>query len=343
MGYTMIEFIDNRLDKYFSQRELYTISPFNVDDLRDCILTEIIKDAYYESEEKKSLRANRGSDDDDLRMSDSRYMGYAQHYRNLQYAHVMEVCDKGIDELLPKDVESMEGKIEGHKITEMQYFELRTIAEQPLLKAIVNKRICDVKKISNDKFIEYMEKYDKLVEKLVAKLDGDDEDVIFATLALFTLEWKYNVELFYNCAVEAEKNNVKEVPREKLAPLCAELAMPVAPYFDQVLHTESRFILHRLELVPYVYSDPDELWEEIYDKLYHYFIAKYYITKEIIHKWSMPEYFATHIPRERWAAFFREHYDLRKIYKPKEWNNKRIRYVRKIYETMIKEMPAPKL
>lgn len=45
----------------------------------------------------------------------------------------MEVCDKGIDELLPKDVESMEGKIEGHKITEMQYFELRTIAEQPLL------------------------------------------------------------------------------------------------------------------------------------------------------------------------------------------------------------------
>ena len=85
------------------------------------------------------------------------------------------------------------------------------------------------------------------------------------------------------------------------------------------------------------------MWEEIYDKLYHYFIAKYYITKEIIHKWSMPEYFATHIPRERWAAFFREHYDLRKIYKPKEWNNKRIRYVRKIYETMIKEMPAPKL
>ena len=56
-----------------------------------------------------------------------------------------------------------------------------------------------------------MEKYDKLVEKLVAKLDGDDEDVIFATLALFTLEWKYNVELFYNCAVEAEKNNIKEV------------------------------------------------------------------------------------------------------------------------------------
>ena len=133
MGYTMREFIDNRLDKYFSQRDLYAISPFNVDDLRDCILTEIIKDAYYESEEKKSLRANRGSDDDDLRMSDSRYMGYAQHYRNLQYAHVMEVCDKGIDELLPKDVESMEGKIEGHKITEMQYFELRTIAEQPLL------------------------------------------------------------------------------------------------------------------------------------------------------------------------------------------------------------------
>lgn len=341
VGYTVLEFIDNRLDHFFSERDLYDVSPFNIDDLRDCIITEIIKDAYYESEKKQSLRANRGSDDDATRMRDSRTMAYAQHYRNMQYNHVVEKTDIKIPELLPDDVQSMDSKIEGHKITEMQYFELETMAEQPLLKAIVNKRICDVKKISNDAFIDYMQEYDKLVNELVAKLDGDDEDVIFATLPLFTLEWKYNVELFYSCAVEAEKHNVKDVPLERLAPLCAELTVPVPPECTTIIHTESRFVLHRLELVQFVYDDPEEQSEEIYDKLCHYFVAKYYIEREIVHKWSMPEYFATHISREKWASFFREHYDLRKIYVKKELTNKRIRYMRKLYEVMIKNMETP--
>ena len=87
VGYTMTEFIDNRLDHFFSDRSLYNLSPFNIEDLRDCILLEIIKDAYYEAGKKQSLRANRGSDADDLRMRDSRWMAYAQHYRN-------EVCNQ---------------------------------------------------------------------------------------------------------------------------------------------------------------------------------------------------------------------------------------------------------
>lgn len=338
MGYTMLEFIDNRLDSYFPERELYEYLPFHVTDLRDCILTEIIKDAYHESEKKQSLRTNRGTDDDSLRMRDSRIMAYAQHYRNIQYEHVKEICDNEITELLPEDVQSMDGKIEGHKITEMQYFELETMVEQPLLKAIVNKRICDVKKISNDVFIEYLQEYDKLVNKLISKLDGDNEDVIFATLALFTLEWKYNVELFYSCAVEAEKNNITTVPLKRLAALCAELSIPVSPGSTTKIHTESQFVLHRLELVPYIFDQQKDMETYINDKLCHYHIAKYYIKREIVHKWSMPEYFATHISRDKWADFFREHYDLRKMYAEKKWTNKRIRYMRKIYETMIRNI-----
>lgn len=110
VGYTMTEFIDNRLDHFFSDRSLYNLSPFNIEDLRDCILLEIIKDAYYEAGKKQSLRANRGSDADDLRMRDSRWMAYAQHYRTLQYEHVKETTDIEIPELLPDDVESMPGK-----------------------------------------------------------------------------------------------------------------------------------------------------------------------------------------------------------------------------------------
>lgn len=341
MGLTMLEMIDNRLANYFSQPELYDISPFSIENLRDCIIMFILKDAYYLTEPKQSLRENRGTDADDVRMRDSRNIAYAQHYRDLQYNHVKNDLGIEIPELLSADVETMRGKLQGHNITPMQYFELNTLADHPLLKAIVSKRICDVKKVSNTTFLEYMQDYDKLVSLLLKKLDGSDEDVIFGTIALFTLEWKYNVELFYSCAVNAEKAGTQEVPVHRLAGLCAELSIPLAPYFTQMLHTESRFVLHRLKLVPAVYTASESEWEEVKDKICHYQTARYYIEREIVRKWDMAGFFARYTTREQWAKFFREHYDLRQIYAPKEWNNKRIRYMRSIYSAMIKDQPTP--
>jgi len=88
MGLTMLEMIDNRLAHFFPQPELYDVSPFSIENLRDCIIMFILKDAYYLTEPKQSLRENRGTDADDVRMRDSRNIAYAQHYRDLQYNHV---------------------------------------------------------------------------------------------------------------------------------------------------------------------------------------------------------------------------------------------------------------
>lgn len=341
MGYKMIEFIDNQLNSFFSDRAHYAKSPFNVEDFRDCTLFEIIKEAYGESEKKKSLRAHRQSDADDLRMRDSRWISYAQHYRKLQYERVKERTGKCVSELLPDDVDSMSGKLTGHLVTDMQYFELKTMSRLPILKAVINKRICDVKKISNEQFIQGMHEYDSVIDELLKLLDGNTEDVLFATIALYTLEWKYNIELFYNCAVEAEKNKVKEVPINRLALLCAVLYV-LAPS-NTVLPIESRFVLHRRDLVPYMYEANDEDWEAVKEKFYQYFIVKYYVRKDMFHNLTIPQYVATHISRETWADFIREHYNLRNIYKTKEWNNKRIRYFRKMVQAMIRDVPEPRL
>ena len=341
MGYSMVEMIDNRLDQLFPERGLYTLSPFSVDDLRDNIIMFIIKDAYAESERKKSLRANRGSDSDAEMMRDSRNIAYAQHYRNLQYERVKAEIGEQITDLMPDEVSSMGEKIEGHKITEMQYYELNTMADHPLLKSIISKRICDVKKISNETFIDYMSDYDHLISELKEKLDGDDADVIFATIALFTLEWKYNVELFYSFSVEAEKNGVKELPIERLGLLCADLSGPLPPYFTTMMHTESRFVLHRPQLVPCIFDKDESGWNEIKEKMWQYLSAEYFIRSEIVHKWSMPEFFYTHIDRSQWAGFFREHYDIRKMYVKKEWTNKRIRFMRQTYKALLRDQPTP--
>lgn len=335
-----IAYLDHEISNLCPQPEYFDLSPFGLTDFRDCFIMELIKDAYFKSEPKQSLRTNRGNDDDDVRMRDSRYMAYAQHYRNLQLEHIQE--DIGQDEpgLHPDDVTSMEGKLSGHRLTKMQYFEINTIADHPLLKSIVNKRICDVKKISASTFIEYMEDYDRLTADLAKGFDGSDEDVLFASIQMFTLEWKYNVELFYACAVNAEENDIQDTPKHKLAALCAELSIPI-PIVSKMLHTESRFILHRLELVPAIYDGSD--WNTIQDKIYQYFLMRYILREEIIDSQPLADFFLGTTTRKQWADFIREHYDIRKIYTPKEWTNKRIRYVRSIYDTMLKDLEPPKL
>ena len=47
----------------------------------------------------------------------------------------------------------------------------RTMVDHPLFKAIVNKRICDVKKISNNTFRDFMADYESLTQDLLKRLD----------------------------------------------------------------------------------------------------------------------------------------------------------------------------
>ena len=133
-----------------------------------------------------------------------------------------------------------------------------------------------------------MADYEGLTQGLLKRLDGSDEDVIFATIALFTLEWKYCVELSYACAVNSERTGTKDAPLDRFAVLCAQLAFPIPPEFTTILHTESRFVLHRMSLVPVMFSDSD--WEEVEAKLCIYLTIRYYLKQEIIHKWSLHDY-----------------------------------------------------
>lgn len=51
------------------------------------------------------------------------------------------------------------------------------------------------------------EQYDKLVESLIERSKLSDKDMVFASLALFTLEWHYPLEMFYelSCLMEEEE------------------------------------------------------------------------------------------------------------------------------------------
>lgn len=190
------EMLDGGLSAMSSQmfRMRLDAQPFDIEELRHCIMMELIRDAYYESEPRASLRSyvDEGlKDSDDIRMRNQRVLKYAQHYRTLQFENMVQTMGGGHPDLLPDDMTGIENKLAGHKLSPMQYFELSTMADNPVLKTIISKRICSVKKVSNAEFIELMNEYDRLTQSLVDRLE---DDRVFATIALFILEWKYDVE-----------------------------------------------------------------------------------------------------------------------------------------------------
>ena len=60
-----IAYLDHEISNLCPQPEYFDLSPFGLTDFRDCFIMELIKDAYFKSEPKQSLRTNRGNDDDD--------------------------------------------------------------------------------------------------------------------------------------------------------------------------------------------------------------------------------------------------------------------------------------
>lgn len=343
-----MDYVDKLLDGAISAmsdrmfRIKLDAQPFDIEELRHCIMMELIRDAYYESEPRASLRsyAEEGLKDfDDIRMRNQRMLKYAQHYRNIQFKNMEETMGGGHPDLLPDDMTGIDNKLAGHKLTPMQFFEISTMSDHPVLKAIISKRICSAKKVSNTEFIELMSDYDQLTQSLVNRLE---EERVFATIALYILEWKYDVELFYACAVEAEKYKCKDVSRDNISLLCADCHLPRAYDVTQTLHTHSRFIKKRMDLVPMLYDGTD--LEELYLKFMAYhnlrYEVKYTLTVDAVPYITLFKNLTT---PEDWAEYLRQNYDIKSIYTKKEWTPARIRYVRKLYEVMLQNQPTPKL
>lgn len=142
----------------------------------DEIVVEFIKYAFDNSQEKHPLRyyVPYGVDENtDERMIYTRLLKYCQKYRDQEYD---EFKRKGVDieELKAKSMQTMDEKKEGYSITPMQYFEMTNIHDMTALKAFVENRLSDVKKVANTSFKEMLEDYDRNVEEWKEKrLESD--------------------------------------------------------------------------------------------------------------------------------------------------------------------------
>ena len=300
----------------------------------DEIIVEFIKYAFNNSEEKHPLRyyVPYGVDENnDGRMLYTRLLKYCQKYRDQEYE---EFKRKGtdIEELNAKSMQTMDEKREGYSITPMQYFEMVNIHDIAALKAFVENRLSDVKKVSNTSFQEMMKEYDKNVDEWGKKSNENDYNKVFYSLAFFTIDWKYGFEFAYLLARKMEQLGVKEVDKNFFSILCAR--MTIQSFLGCEVGIDSRMIKPRQNMIDVLvpvnlkWSDEIEFDQRCYAELL-VIMAQLNNGIKLVNGNTLREQFAKETTMEDCASFFKE-YDIFAAWNKKELSSVRIRNMRKI-------------
>ena len=104
----------------------------------------------------------------------------------------------------------MKNKLDGYQLTEMNFFELTTILENEFTKAFTKLRLIDSKKIPNARFKKIIVQFDREVFQMNDQ--WVKSNLVFYTLAAFTLEWKYSINFIYSVAKRMKELGLSEFP-----------------------------------------------------------------------------------------------------------------------------------
>ena len=314
----------------------------NLDDLAMQILFECCKYAYDSTAEKSSLRAHMASPElDDERMMLQRMVKKINDYRMQEYLIRKVQTGIELDGLLPPKMDNIRAKIEGYQFNDFQYWEINNVHDMRLVSAIVDDKIVN-KNFTKQTFIDYADEYDDVIRAMKVKSEEGPEGMVFGSLALFTLAWKYAFDFYYNVAVEMDRTGVKHIEdvERKCSPFCGPVGLiSILPsqYTGGVIHTDSRMLLIREKYVP-AFLDISETDESRYTEAL--VTVSSILMRMTYRKINIRNWFIDNTTVEDWASVM-EAYNVFQIFVPdKNWTNNRIRYVKEIYKA-LRQMQNP--
>lgn len=317
----------------------------SIEDVIDFIIYEGVKAAYDDYAPKKSLRQHmieNGLDTDADRRRFSRQIQYAQYYRDLQQERIVDRTGIEIDELSGKDMDNIDERMAGHELNDMQFFELNNMLNMPVLKKIMGHQITSSKKVSNKTFVELVDEYDKFVDGLKKGMDTP-EKTLFNSEAYFTLDWHYNIDIIYRIVIEAEKHGYPTFEPYNTRGIMGELVIqPTTEWFSEILTTECRMVLKRKDMLKLVYDVKSEEREE-----FMYYLAEFYRLRKFIKSYSdrksVVELVALTSLEDRVDFIKNRQWVWDAHVGNKEWDAKRIKYAREIFEKMYLPIKQPQI
>lgn len=319
-----------------------------IDDVVGMIIFDVIKAIYDKTAEKHSMRYffdKYGISQEADIMRYSRIQSYIMKYRKREYEDRLDI--QGIypemERLIPPDMSEMETKLEGYRLTEMNFFEITTVLENEFAKAISENRLINSKKVTNEKFKDIIAQYDAVINELADSWDKTVDDTIFKTIAAFTLEWKYPIYFLYSIAKRMEELGISGFADEqlRLVSFCGDVSG--TSMLGGGFHTHSRMVTVRNRYIDLILNEPSE--SNDYLREHRRFGEGLFIISQIIrnrhmtiNNTSIEDWFVENTNKEDWASFFRDYNIFWYINSEKrEWTNKQIRYFRRIYGEILQK------
>ena len=299
------------------------------------ITLEFIKYSYDYSDPEYPLRYFLGEADDSERMLQSRIVQYVLKYKKRELERDPDIPpDHKFSNI---DMDTIEQKIKGYRFTEMNYFEHQNIHDLEIIKSIVENRISSSKKVPNPRFVEMFGQYDNMIERLITRSNKSNHDMVFASLALFTIEWKFALETLYHIACLMEEKEFKEVDQRALKLLVGDVL--VKSKFGGSVTTHSRMVKERQYVLDYFFDEEKDLYSKnvMMDLIKEILVIGVYYKEIIETNEGEPykEWFRKESTEEDWASFFR-YYNLFDIWRKKEWTRKRIQNMRLLLDLVIR-------
>lgn len=309
-----------------------------IDDLIDQIILELVKYAYDSSQEKHSIRYFLGQLDDlekeAAAMRYSRLQKLANEYKNREL-DFFESQGFSVEDARPPQMQDLNEKLDGYRLSEMNFFELTNIGDLELIKAIINHRLHSTKKVKNEQFRDIAVQYDKLAISLMEQSKDSDEKMVFSSLAYFTLEWKYAFDFIYQCASSMDHMGIKD-PNEVFPRISILLGYR---FIDSVLgftsSADSRMVGYREKLIPCFLSD---------DTVSDRYAEQLALLAQIIEGGSIDgvpikRWFVENTDIYDWASFLRGYNVFRCRNETKDYSNKIIRNMRSLINLIFPENP----
>ena len=334
--------ITNYLFEIYPQEYIHFVfsGTLDVDDFIDQVILECIKYAFDATEEKHSLRYFLNNPEEEKAITEDVYERYKRILKDVNRAKEKEfeyIRSFGIDiENVPlQEMDDIEDKLKGYQLSEMRVFEMGNIGDLELVKAIWRHRLSSVKKIPNPRFVDIANQYDAYVQSWQKLSKTSDKNMVFYSLAYFSVEWKYLFNFLYTSMLEMEKAGIQSA-----AEAAAKIGMLIGfRRYKSILGikitTDSRMIGYREGLVDGFYQST-EIEAEYCEMLALVTIFKEKVTLDGI---PIKEWFVQNTNIHDWASFFRDYDIFKHVDFKKDWSSKKIRTMRQLIQIVFPENP----
>ncbi len=327
--------VEDILHEFMLSNNEYPYQSFFVGDVVNQFIVEIMKMEYDLSSMKNATSFRQQILNDAAIQDNVANVGFQVEKEKISrmFKHIKENREKEAsaleylfgyfpEELRIEDISGMKAKIQGYKVSQVQYTEIQNMIQYEIFLKAANGQIGKSKNVSNEKFVEMYGKYDELIKNIYHQIEESDSEELLVknTFAYFVIQWKQPLEWVYKIADAVEAAELSEKRVSRLGLYCMPYNEP-----ENDFHADNRFLISRNRYFDMLcYSDENEI--PYIEWLYKHQLYALQYLKDAVGE-SVLEEMKKFTLIEK-SDFIRQNYWIWNNMESKYWTNKKIKIAR---------------